>query len=235
VFEVRMADPNPTFFARLWLALICLVRCVYDVRFAAGVAAVREQLALPPGEQPQALQAPQPPAALPPPFVGAGPVALTPGTAAQAAAAEATAAPKPAPVAPAAPAAPAVDPNAQALHLLSVLQREGRLLDFVEEELAGFSDATIGAAARTVHAGCRKALRANFELQAVRPEAEGAPVELAAGFDAAAIRLTGNVVGNPPFKGVLRHHGWRAAAVKLGPPSSAHAATLLAPAEVELP
>jgi hypothetical protein len=130
---------------------------------------------------------------------------------------------------------PEADTSAQALHLLALLQREGRLLDFLEEDLAGFSDANIGAAARTVHDGCRKVLRQAFALEPVRREAEGAPVELPAGFDAAAVRLTGNVVGNPPFKGVLRHHGWRAAEVKLGPPPSAQPSSLLAPAEVELP
>ena len=86
-----------------------------------------------------------------------------------------------------------------------------------------------------MHAGCRKVLRQSLTLQPVRAEAEGAAVELPQGFDAAAVRLTGNVVGNPPFKGVLRHHGWRAAEVKLGPPPTGQPADLLAPAEVELP
>ena len=60
-------------------------------------------------------------------------------------------------------------------------------------------------------------------LEPVRTEAEGASVELPAGFDPRSVRLTGNVVGKPPFKGVLKHHGWRAAEV------------VIAPAEVELP
>jgi hypothetical protein len=121
----------------------------------------------------------------------------------------------------------------QALHLLSLLQREGRLIDFCEEELAGFSDAQVGAAARPVHDGCRKALREAFALEPVRREAEGAAVELPGGFDSRAIRLTGNVLGNPPFRGVLKHHGWRAAEVRMPGPSGDP--TLLAPAEVELP
>jgi len=141
-----------------------------------------------------------------------------------------------APEAPALPQAASREPQAdQALHLLSLLQREGRLLDFCEEELAGFSDANVGAAARTVHAGCRKVLRDAFAIEPVRAEAEGAAVELPRGFDAASVRLTGNVAGDPPFKGVLRHHGWRAREVRLGPPPVAHPAALLAPAEVELP
>jgi hypothetical protein len=112
---------------------------------------------------------------------------------------------------------------AEPLNVLAALQREGRLIDFCEEDLAGFSDAQIGAAARTVHDGCRKALRGFLALEPVRPEAEGASVEVPSGFDPRALRLTGNVVGNPPFRGVLRHHGWRAGE------------TVIAPAEVELP
>lgn len=112
---------------------------------------------------------------------------------------------------------------AEPLDVLAALQREGRLIDFCEEDLAGFSDAQVGAAARTVHDGCRKALRSLVTLAPVRGETEGAPVEVPPGFDPRALRLVGNVVGNPPFRGVLRHHGWRAGE------------TVIAPAEVELP
>jgi len=123
--------------------------------------------------------------------------------------------------------------NDSALRLLALLQREGRLVDFCEEDLAGFPDAQVGAAARAVHAGCRKALREAFAPRPIRTESEGAAVVLEGGFDPAAVRLTGNLTGNPPFKGYLRHHGWRASAAKL--PVSTGDAALLAPAEVELP
>ena len=114
---------------------------------------------------------------------------------------------------------PARAPDTRAaLQLLGLLQREGRLVDFVEEDLAGFPDSAIGAAARTVHAGCKKVIDELFRLEAVYREGEGARVTVAAGFDATAVRLTGNVVGKPPFQGALRHHGWRAREVKLPPP-----------------
>ena len=128
---------------------------------------------------------------------------------------------------------PTTAQNDAALRLLALLQREGRLVDFCEEELAGFPDEQVGAAARAVHAGCRKALREAFAPVAVRAEPEGAEVVLEAGFDPRAVRLTGNVAGDPPFRGTLRHHGWRASATRL--PVSEGDATLLAPAEVELP
>jgi len=119
--------------------------------------------------------------------------------------------------------APAAASSEPALQLLSLLQREGRLIDFCEEDLAGLDDARIGAAARIVHDGCRKALRGAFDILPIRIETEGADVTLPAGFDPRAVRLTGNVAGSPPFRGVLRHHGWRAGE------------QVLAPAEVELP
>ncbi|MFL5271206.1 MAG: DUF2760 domain-containing protein [Anaeromyxobacteraceae bacterium] len=129
-------------------------------------------------------------------------------------------------------AAPRAPEHAEALHVLSLLQRDGRLIDFLAENLEGFSDAEIGAAARTVHQGCKKALDAYVELEPVYKDAEGATVTVAAGFDPAAVRLTGNVVGTPPFQGALRHHGWRARKATFPPPQKDPA--IIAPAEVEL-
>jgi hypothetical protein len=140
-------------------------------------------------------------------------------------------APATAPAATAANAAP--DPR-PALQLLSVLQREGRLVDFLEEDLTGFPDAAVGAAARTVHAGCKKALEELVGLEPVLREAEGAQVTIERGFDPAAVRLTGNVVGEPPFRGALRHHGWRVRDVKLPRARDGEDARVVAPAEVEL-
>jgi hypothetical protein len=107
-------------------------------------------------------------------------------------------------------------------------------VDFIEEDLAGFPDSAIGAAARTVHAGCRKALAELFELEPVLRDAEGATVTVERGFDASEIRLTGNVVGEPPFRGALRHHGWRVREVKIPTTPSGTDPAILAPAEVEL-
>jgi hypothetical protein len=121
-----------------------------------------------------------------------------------------------------------------ALQLLALLQREARLIDFTRESLAGFDDAQIGAAARLVHEGCAKVLRDHFDIVPVRSEAEGSRVTLPAGFDAAAVKLTGNVTGSAPFTGSLAHRGWRAAEVKLPRLAEGHDARVLAPAEVEL-
>jgi len=123
---------------------------------------------------------------------------------------------------------------AAALQLLGLLQQDGRFIDFIEEDVAGFSDTEIGAAARVVHEGCRKVMREHFTLKPVRSELEGARVTLEQGFDAAALRLTGNVVGDPPFKGTLTHKGWIAVETKLPKVAIGHNVAILAPAEVEL-
>jgi Domain of unknown function (DUF2760) len=56
-----------------------------------------------------------------------------------------------------------------------------------------------------------------------------------AGFDPSAIRLTGNVTGNPPFRGVLKHHGWRVKSYHLPAPPAGSDDLVVAPADVELP
>jgi hypothetical protein len=104
---------------------------------------------------------------------------------------------------------------AAAVQMLSLLQREGRLVDFLEEDLSTYDDAQIGAAVRNVHAGCKQTLSEYVTLKPIFDEREGNQVTVPAGFDANAIRLTGNVVGDPPFKGVLRHRGWRVVAIDL--------------------
>ena len=148
-------------------------------------------------------------------------------------AAPAPVAPKTAPVASPAPAIQAASPDA-ALQLLALLQKNARFVDFVEEDIAGYADADIGAAARVVHEGCRATLREHFTIRPIRTEAEGTRVTLAEGFDASANRLTGNVVGAAPFTGTLSHRGWRAAEVKLPKLVGTHDMSVIAPAEVEL-
>ena len=124
--------------------------------------------------------------------------------------------------------------NAAALQLLGLMQREARFVDFIQEDVAPYTDAEIGAAARVVHEGCRKVLRDNFSIAPVRTEAEGTRITLPAGFDAAAVRLTGNVVGQAPFTGTLGHRGWQATEVKLPQLTDSKAAQVIAQAEVEL-
>jgi len=121
-----------------------------------------------------------------------------------------------------------------ALQLLALLQQEARFIDFIQEDLLGFSDADVGAAARVVHEGGKKVLNDYFSLATVRDEQEESRVTLAEGFDATAVRLTGNVVGQAPFTGTLVHRGWRVTEVRLPKLAEGHDAYIVAPAEVEL-
>jgi hypothetical protein len=125
-------------------------------------------------------------------------------------------------------------PTESALQLLGLLQREGRLIDFLQEDLGSYPDAMIGATARVMHSSVRKALFAHVSLEPVRTETEGTPVQVPAGFSANEIRLIGNVVGEPPFRGTLSHAGWRATHIELPKLSQGHDVRVIAPAEVEL-
>lgn len=122
-----------------------------------------------------------------------------------------------------------------ALLLLGLLQREGRLVDFLQQDIASFDDADVGAAARVIHEGCRKILGSRFALEPIRSEAEGKTLELDAGFDAHAIKLTGNVSGSgKAVKGTLKHKGWRAGKAELPEPTKGHDGRIVCQAEVEL-
>ena len=121
-----------------------------------------------------------------------------------------------------------------ALQLLSLLQKEARFIDFIKEDVTSYSDADIGIAARVVHEGCNKALNEHFTLATIRNEQEGSKVTLPQGFDAGAVRLTGNITGAAPFTGTLIHKGWQVTNIRLPKLTQGHDATILAAAEVEL-
>lgn len=121
-----------------------------------------------------------------------------------------------------------------ALQLLGVLQKEARFIDFIKEDINAYSDADIGVAARVVHEGCNKAINEYFTLENVRSDQEGSNVTLAKGFDATAVRLTGNIVGQAPFTGTLIHKGWQVTDIRLPKLTEKHNAKIVAAAEVEL-
>jgi hypothetical protein len=133
------------------------------------------------------------------------------------------------------PAAPKPPARSEAITLLATLQREARFVDFVEESLADYSDAQIGAAVRDIHRDCGTVIKRLFALQPAASQEEGTDVDVPAGFDSNRWRLTGNVTGEPPFHGRLVHPGWEATICELPVwTGSASAARIVAPAEVEL-
>lgn len=133
------------------------------------------------------------------------------------------------------PPPPPPKPSAEPLYLLTLLQREGRLLDFLLEDVQGYGNEQIGAAVRDIHRSCAKALHEHLTLTPILTGAEGSTVDVPVGFDPSAIRLTGNVTGQPPFRGTLQHHGWRVTAIKLSKPPEGQDEFVVQPAEVELP
>jgi len=144
-------------------------------------------------------------------------------------------APAPKVTAPAKPVVQAPPSNAPAVQMLAILQRQGRLIDFLQEDLAAYDDAQIGAAVRSIHEGCKQALIEHVQLEPIFQEVEGSTVTLPAGFDANAVRLIGDVSGNPPFRGELRHRGWRVAKINLPERMQAQEKEMIvAPAEVEV-
>lgn len=124
--------------------------------------------------------------------------------------------------------------HASGLFVLAALQREGRLIDFLLQDVAAFSDEEVGAAARVVHSGCAKALQQYLAFEPAIKAEEGASYTVPAGFDAQKVRLTGNVTGQPPFKGTVKHHGWFAREVRLPAVAEGLDPRVIAPAEVEL-
>ena len=122
-----------------------------------------------------------------------------------------------------------------ALALLALLQREGRLVDFLTEAIDDAPDDAIGAAVREVHRGCRKVLDQYLAMEPVMPGEEGAKASVPKGFDPSEIRLIGEAKGEAPYRGTLRHHGWRVVEAKLPALAEGVDRTIVAPAEVELP
>ncbi len=120
------------------------------------------------------------------------------------------------------------------LHLFALMQREGRLMDFLDEDLDGYEDAQIGAAVRSIHAGCRQLVHKYLKPEPVMDQHEGAVVEVPVDFDPGVVKLTGNVVGEPPFSGILRHKGWQVGKMNLPTLSGRQNAEIIAPAEVEI-
>ncbi len=132
------------------------------------------------------------------------------------------------------PPPPPPKPSGEPLRLLALLQREGRLLDFLLEDIQAYGNEQIGAAVRDIHRSCHKAIQEHLVLEPVLAGAEGSAVEVPAGFDPSRVRLTGNVTGQPPFRGTLQHHGWRVKEIKLAKPPEGQDEFVIQPAEVEL-
>ena len=138
----------------------------------------------------------------------------------------------PAKAAPAA-AAPAVRTADGALQILAILQRDSRLIDFLQEDVTSYSDDQIGAAVRELHDQCRDAIARYVTLVPVIDGVEGTYAKAPAQ-DPNLVKFVGNVPAQPPAGGTLRHKGWRAAKVELPNLPAKQDATIIAAAEIEI-
>ena len=142
-------------------------------------------------------------------------------------------APRAAPAAAAAPPVPAAGPSDGALQLLGILQRDSRLVDFLMEDIAAYSDDQVGAAVRELHDQCRDSLARYISLQPVIDGVEGTFAK-APSADPNVVKFVGNVPAKPPAGGTLRHKGWRAGKVDLPRLAPRQDASVVAPAEIEV-
>jgi hypothetical protein len=134
----------------------------------------------------------------------------------------------------AAPPSPPEDQGERAVQLLALLQREARLVDFLQEDLAAYSDAQVGAAARDVHGRCRVALGRYIQLEPLSAEDEGESRTVSADTDPLTTRIVGNVPAHGSARGIVRHRGWRAVRLELPALPATQARHVVAPAEVEV-
>ena len=129
------------------------------------------------------------------------------------------------------PPKPGASPADGAVHILAILQRDARLVDFLMEDISGYADEQVGAAVRDVQTQARESLARYLRLEPVIDAVEGTFTKADA-LEASDIKFIGNVPasGKAPG-GVLRHKGWKAAKVEL--PHTAPG-SVLAPAELEI-
>jgi hypothetical protein len=133
------------------------------------------------------------------------------------------------------PAAAAAVPRASdgALQILSILQRDSRLVDFVMEDISGYSDDQVGAAVRGLHDQARESLSRYVKLEPVIDGVEGTFTKPGVS-DAAAVKFIGNVPAGKPAGGLLRHKGWRTGKIDLPALNPKQDASIIAPAEIEI-
>ena len=126
--------------------------------------------------------------------------------------------------------------QAEVVGFLSLLQKQGRFLDFVMGDISKYPDDKVGAAARIVHQGCLKVLDDYFEMAPVYTTAEGAIVSITSDDNPRSYTILGKGGDSLPLKGKLVHKGWKTSRVNLPSRTNLSDAdrTIIAPAELEI-
>jgi Domain of unknown function (DUF2760) len=123
-------------------------------------------------------------------------------------------APAPAPIAPAAVETKG-SAEAEVIAFLALLQKKGRLIDFLMEDISKHDDASVGAVARVVYQGCRDVLNQHLKVVPLAGVPEGSSLTVPAGYRAVDYELSGKLGGSAPFTGTLEHQGWKVESIKL--------------------
>ena len=89
--------------------------------------------------------------------------------------------------------------DAEVVNFLAILQEKGRLVDFLMDNIASYSDALVGAAGRVLHEGCKAVLLEHFGIRPMREEGEGSKVTIPPGYAPGDYRLVGKISGEAPF------------------------------------
>ncbi|WP_116964583.1 DUF2760 domain-containing protein [Fastidiosibacter lacustris] len=121
-----------------------------------------------------------------------------------------------------------------AKQLLAILQKKGRLIDFLHQNLDHYDDTQVAAVAREIHNKCQKALYGYCSIEPVCLEKENSEITLHSGFDRQSIDLTGNVSETNVLHGRLIHQGWKIKEIYLPNVTSEANLNILQPAEVEV-
>ena len=87
---------------------------------------------------------------------------------------------------------------------------------------------------RKVHADAQAALKRYAVIETVLGGTEGDTTTVARGFDPSAVRVVGNVTGEPPFTGQIQHPGWKVTQLKVSAPPEGADEFVLQPAEVQI-
>jgi hypothetical protein len=120
------------------------------------------------------------------------------------------------------------------VYWLTAFQREGRFIDFLFEELKNYSDEQVGATVRIIQESCKKILLRHVAVTPVTTAEEGNDIVLEKGFDPQTFQLVGDIRGEPPFKGVIRHRGWKVIKWEIPDLSGDVKPEIVMPAEVEI-
>lgn len=136
---------------------------------------------------------------------------------------------------PPAPPPPQFTPADGAVQMLAILQRDSRLIDFLMEDISGYSDEQVGAAIRAMQDSSKQALNRYAKLTPVIDGVEGTYAAVDAKANASTLKLLGNVPAEGKVKGgTLRHRGWRVEKIELPALSAKQDTRIVAPAEIEI-